>query len=95
MLSPWNRDGLQAFGVAFADAKKREEENADWNLTMEAWLQTLNLSPAQREGMLLPWTASLFSGSTDQARGLSARAAMIFVAKALPERPTLIVLPGY
>jgi predicted NAD/FAD-binding protein len=28
----WNRAGLQAFGTAFADAKKREEENADWNV---------------------------------------------------------------
>ena len=35
--------------------------------------------------MLLPWVASLFSGSIAQARTLSARAAMIFAAKALPD----------
>jgi uncharacterized protein len=35
--------------------------------------------------MLLPWAASLFSGSIEDARGLSARAAMIFAAKALPD----------
>jgi uncharacterized protein len=88
VIVPWNRAGLQAFGVAFADAKKREEENADWDVTMETWLQSLSLSQEQRDGMILPWAASLFSGNVDQARGLSARAAMIFAAKALPEKPT-------
>jgi len=88
VFAPWNRAGLQAFGVAFADAKKREDENADWDVTMETWLQSLNLTTEQWEGMLLPWSASLFSGDIDQARGMSARAAMIFAAKALPENPT-------
>src|SRR6185295_9631137 len=41
----------------------------------------------QWEGMLLPWAASLFSGNVEQARGLSARAAMIFAAKVLPPNP--------
>jgi predicted NAD/FAD-binding protein len=36
---------------------------------------------------VLPWTASLYSGITDEARGLSARAAMIFAAKTLPDNP--------
>ena len=54
---------------------------------MEEWLPTLGLSREQWEGMLLPWAASLFSGSVDQARGMSARAAMIFAAKALPPNP--------
>jgi predicted NAD/FAD-binding protein len=38
--------------------------------------------------MLLPWAASLYSGDIEQARGLSARSAMIFAAKALPDNPT-------
>jgi predicted NAD/FAD-binding protein len=37
--------------------------------------------------MVLPWAASLFSGSLEQARGFSARAAMVFAAKALPANP--------
>jgi len=37
--------------------------------------------------MILPWAASLFSGSIEQARTLSARGAMIFAAKALPQNP--------
>jgi predicted NAD/FAD-binding protein len=55
---------------------------------MEAWLSSLELSRSQWEGMVLPWAASLFTGSIDQARGFSARAAMIFAASALPENPT-------
>src|SRR5262249_2783743 len=50
-------------------------------------LPTLGLTQAQWEGMLLPWAASLFTGDINQARGLSARAAMIFAAKALPDNP--------
>ena len=83
-LTPWNRAGLQAFGACFLAAKKREQEGGSWDLTLQDWLPTLGLSSDQWEGMLLPWAASLFSGSVEQARGLSARAAMMFVAKALP-----------
>jgi len=73
--------------VAFASAKKREEQNADWDVTMESWLESLELPRQQWEDTVLPWTASVFSGSIDQARGLSARAAMIFAAKTLPANP--------
>lgn len=84
LLSPWNSAGVAAFGTAFLAAKIREQLHGSWTLTLGEWLPTLGLSRAQWEGMLLPWAASLFSGSIDQARGLSARAAMIFAAKALP-----------
>jgi predicted NAD/FAD-binding protein len=84
LLAPWNWPGVQAFGVAFASAKVREQQQASWTVTMEDWLSTLSLSAVQREQMLLPWAASLFSGSIAQARTMSARAAMIFAAKALP-----------
>lgn len=87
LLESWNAQGLKAFTVAFESAKKREAQNADWNVTMEEWLASLNFSEAQMESTLLPWTASLYSGITEEARGLSARAAMIFVAKTLPANP--------
>jgi predicted NAD/FAD-binding protein len=83
-FAPWNAAGLWAFGLGFFAAKIREQLNQPWDLTLEEWLPTLGLSREQWEGMLLPWAASLFSGSVDQARGMSARAAMIFAAKALP-----------
>jgi predicted NAD/FAD-binding protein len=84
VLAPWNRAGVEAFFVAFAAAKAREQQGGSWALTLGDWLPTLGLTRAQWEGMLLPWAASLFSGSIEQARSLSARAAMIFAAKALP-----------
>jgi predicted NAD/FAD-binding protein len=83
-FAPWNSAGIWAFGLGFFAAKLREELNQPWDLTLEEWLPTLGLSEEQWEGMLLPWAASLFSGSVEQARGVSARAAMIFAAKALP-----------
>jgi predicted NAD/FAD-binding protein len=88
LFASWNWAGLQAFAVAFAAAKQREQANASWGLTLGDWLPTLGLSQAQWEGMLLPWAASLYSGDIEQARGLSARSAMIFAAKALPDNPT-------
>ena len=86
-FAPWNWAGLWAFGVGFLAAKAREDLNQSWDVTLEEWLPTLGLTREQWEGMLLPWAASLFSGDVDQCRGLSARAAMIFAAKALPPNP--------
>ena len=86
-FAPWNGPGLWAFGLGFLAARAREQLDQPWDLTLEEWLPTLGLSREQWEGMLLPWAASLFSGRVDQARGMSARAAMIFAAKALPPNP--------
>jgi predicted NAD/FAD-binding protein len=87
LLIAGNLPGVTAFSTLFSAAKAREQQNASWFLTLNDWLPTLGLSRDQWEGMLLPWAASLFSGSIDEARGLSARAAMIFAAKALPANP--------
>lgn len=87
LIAPWNWEGLGAFATGFNAAKIREDQRGDWGLTLEAWLQTLPLSRRQWEGMLLPWTASLYSGRTEQARALSARAAMIFAATSVPGNP--------
>jgi predicted NAD/FAD-binding protein len=86
-LAGWNQAGLEAFSKAFLEAKKLETDNVSWELTLEAWLASLGLTQQQWEGILLPWAASLYSGKIDQARGLSARAAMVFVAKAMPDNP--------
>ncbi len=88
LLAWWNWSGIVAFAVAFAAAQAREARDESWSLTLEDWLPTLGLSREQWEGMLLPWAASLASGDIDEARGFSARAVMIFAAKALP--PSLI-----
>jgi predicted NAD/FAD-binding protein len=87
LFGAWNSAGISAFATCFAAARLREQLNGGWGLTLGDWLPTLGLTQAQWEGMLLPWAASLFSGSIEQARGLSARAAMIFAARALPSNP--------
>jgi len=83
----WNLPGLLAFVTAFNAAKAREQNNESWALTLGDWLPTLGLSQVQWEAIILPWAASLFSGDLEQARGMSARAAMLFAAKALPSNP--------
>jgi predicted NAD/FAD-binding protein len=87
LFAAWNTPGVVAFATAFAAAKSREQQNAGWGLTLGDWLPTLGLAQSQWEGMLLPWAASLFSGDINQARGFSARAAMIFAAGAVPANP--------
>jgi uncharacterized protein len=87
LAAPFNRDGIEAFNVAFNAAQRREQLDAPWNLTLGEWLPTLGLSTEQWEGMILPWAASLYSGDVEQASGLSARSAMVFAARALPANP--------
>ena len=86
-FAPWNAAGLGAFGVGFIAARVREHLDQPWDAALDEWLPSLGLARKQWEGMLLPWAASLFSGSISQARRLSARAAMIFAARALPANP--------
>ena len=88
LVAPWNRAGLQAFNKAFSAARRREQRDASWQLTLGDWLPTLGLDTAQWEGMILPWAASILSGDIEQARNVSARSAMVFAAKALPPAAT-------
>jgi uncharacterized protein len=87
LLAPWNRPGLQAFQRAFAAAARREARGVSWLQTLGDWLPRLGLDPAQWEGMLLPWAASLNLGDIEAERGISARSAMVFAAAALPPSP--------
>ena len=87
LVAPWNWAGLWAFGVGFLAAKAREDWNAELGRHAGAVAADVGAPRDQWEGMLLPWAASLFSGDVEQCRGLSARAAMVFAAKALPPNP--------
>lgn len=58
---------------------------------VELTLCARNSSRAAFQAALLPWAASLYSGRIEETRGLSARAAMIFAAKALPPNPLDVV----
>ena len=70
----------------FTRAARKLSDGGDWLLPLGAWLESLPLRPEQREGLLLPLLAAMVGCSIEQARGLSARGAVLFVAKALPDK---------
>ena len=82
-LAPWNRAALGPF-LVFALAARWFSRNGDWSVSLEDWLNGLPVPPEQREGLLLPLVAALTGCSIEQARALSARSALFFIAKALP-----------
>jgi predicted NAD/FAD-binding protein len=84
ILAPWNRRALFAFFV-FALAAKRLTKRGDWLVTLEDWLSSLPVRPEEREGLLLPLVAGTVGCSLDEARGLSARSALVFIGLALPQ----------
>ncbi len=84
ILAPWNRRALLAFFV-FALAAKRLTKNGDWLISLDDWLSSLPVRPEEREGLLLPLVAGTVGCSIDQARGLSARSALVFIGLALPQ----------
>lgn len=88
LLTPWNLRALLAFQRLYAAAGRREANDAPYALSMAGWMDRLRLDPTLAQGLLLPWTASLYSGRTADAAALSARAAMTYVARALPPKPT-------
>jgi uncharacterized protein len=85
ILAGWNRAALWAF-LVFTRAARRLSEDGDWLLPLGTWLHSLPLPAEQREGLLLPLLAAMVGCSLEQARSLSARGAVLFVAKALPEK---------
>ena len=84
VLAPWNFAGLWAF-LVFAVAARSLSENGDWLVPLDAWLQKLPVRPEELERLLLPLVSAMVGCSIEQARGLSARSAVAFVAEALPE----------
>ena len=87
LFADWNRPAVQAFKTAFDAARRREEADASWLLSMSEWLARLPITPAQADTLIVPWAAALNSGDVAQTGGLSARALMVFAAGALPASP--------
>jgi uncharacterized protein len=85
LLSSWNRPALAAF-LGFTRAAARLSEDGDWLLPLGEWLDGLRVGPEARERVLVPLLAAMSGCSIEQVRAHSARAAVLFVAKALPEK---------
>lgn len=78
----WNQPGVQAFFRVSTRGKKLETEDGDWSIALEDWYRDIGLNDDQRDNIMLPWAASLFSGSVTEARRYSARAALTFLTRA-------------
>jgi uncharacterized protein len=84
VFTQWNQAALGAF-FAFALAAKQFSQDGDWLVPLGDWLATLPVPPEQRDGLLLPLLAALTGCSLEQAPSLSARSAVFFVGRALPD----------
>jgi predicted NAD/FAD-binding protein len=84
ILALWNFEGLLAF-FFFVLAAKELTRSGDWLLPLDSFLSTLPVSPETREKLLLPLLSAMVGCSIDEARGLSARSAVLFVGQAVPD----------
>jgi len=82
-LAPWNRPALGPF-LTLALAAKKFSQDGDWSVSLDDWLGSLPVPAEQREGLLLPLLSALTGCSIDQARALSARSALFFIARPRP-----------
>jgi predicted NAD/FAD-binding protein len=87
LSEPWNTDGLSAFQTVTAAAVAAHAEDASFDETLENWLIRIGLPDKQRTDLMVPWVASLFSGKNDEGAAYSARASMVFLARAAPKNP--------
>jgi uncharacterized protein len=86
LLAPWNLPALAAFAV-FRRAALRLVRRNDWSVPVGEWLARLPIAAEPRERLIVPLLAAMVGCTNDQARALSALGAVLFIAKALPERP--------
>jgi predicted NAD/FAD-binding protein len=78
----WNTAGVQAFAAMSQQAIDGEQQDHDWRETVDEFLARLPLTPDQRDEILLPWIASIAGVDLAITRGWSARAALVFLARA-------------
>ncbi len=84
ILAPWNRNSLIAF-LLFSLAAKKLTEDGDWLVSLDAWLEALPVGTEEKERLILPLVSAMVGCSIEQARSLSARSALVFVGRALPD----------
>lgn len=87
LAEPWNARPIAAFQTFADEGRTFELSDPAWTISVDEWLADLPVDEALRTGILLPWIASLNTARIDQARGFSARAAIIFMSRALGDGP--------
>ncbi len=88
LAESWNGDGVNALMKINSAAKTLDVDANGWNLTLGDWCDQIGLTANQRDNILIPWQASLFSGRIDQSRQLSARSTMVFLSRTTGANPT-------
>ncbi len=78
----WNTPGVDAFTTLTRQAIDDDQHDHDWHETVDEFLGRLALTDAQRQQILLPWIASIAGVDLAITRGWSARAALVFLARA-------------
>ena len=78
----WNRDGVDAFTTLTRQAIDDEAADHDWHETVDQFLGRLAVTLDQRDRILLPWIASIAGVDLAVTRTWSARAALVFLARA-------------
>ena len=84
VLPKWNRRSLWAF-LVLSLAAKRFTRDGDWLVAVDPWLARLPIAPEEREDVLLPLLSAMIGCTIEETRGLSARGALVFIGKALPD----------
>lgn len=91
LSADWNSPGLGAFNAMTSKAKELDSASPDWMLPLEDWLKQIGLDETQRNKIMIPWAAALFSGDIEQSRGLSALGTVVFVSRTVGTDPTATI----
>lgn len=84
----WNGDGVNALMKINSGAKTLDVDANGWGLSLNDWCDQIGLNANQKDNIMVPWQASLFSGRIDQTRQLSARSTMVFLSRTTTADPT-------
>ncbi|MFO0746455.1 MAG: FAD-dependent oxidoreductase [Myxococcota bacterium] len=93
LSASWNADGIAAFATMALESPKLESDDVGYDLTVGAWLASIDLSETQREAIALPWITGLSSGDVEQVRQCSARALMRYLSATVGDDP--FAVPRY
>lgn len=87
LTESWNQPAVGAFAKMAEGARALERDDVDWSLTVADWLPSLGVEQPLIDGLVLPWIAAINSGSVTRTLDFSARAATIFLSRALGDGP--------
>lgn len=87
LAETWNTPAVGAFAALVGAGKQMERDDLDWNVTLEQWVEPLTISRQLKDGLVYPFVASLNNQHVEATKALSARAALYFVSRALPDNP--------